>query len=145
MKAKISLVTLGVADLGRALRFYEALGWSRGNRDDAVVFFQLPGSILALWSRAALAEDAGVPDTGGGFAGIVLAYNTRSRAEVDAMLAEASAAGGTVTKQATEVFWGGYSGYFCDPDGHLWEVAWNPGWTVSADGTVSLAAPGSDA
>jgi catechol 2,3-dioxygenase-like lactoylglutathione lyase family enzyme len=139
MEQRLSLVTLGVADLGRAQRFYEALGWKRGNRDDGVVFFQLPGMVLALWSRASLAADARVAD-GGGFGGITLAYNTHSKADVDATLAEAKAAGARLLKPAEDTAWGGYSGYFADPDGHPWEVAWNPFWTLSADGAVSLSA-----
>ena len=139
MDQRLSLVTLGVADLARSLRFYETLGWKRGNRDDGVVFFQLPGMIFALWSRQSLAEDAHVKDNGG-FGGIALAYNARSKAEVDAVLAEAKAAGATILKPAQDVFWGGYSGYFADPDGHPWEVAWNPGWPIDAVGRVSLNA-----
>jgi uncharacterized protein len=136
---RVSLITLGVADLDRARRFYEALGWRRGNRDEGVVFFQIPGAVFALWSRAALAADARVTDTGASFGGIVLAYNARSKAEVDAVLAEAFAAGATILKPAEEVFWGGYSGYFADPDGHVWEVAWNPGWSLDEMGRVSLS------
>lgn len=141
MEQRLSLVTLGVADLGRSLRFYEALGWKRGNTEDSVAFFQTPGGILALWSRGQLAEDARVKDTGAAFGGITLAYNARSRAEVDSVLAEAKAVGATILKPAEEVFWGGYSGYFADPDGHPWEVAHNPGWSIAADGSVSLAPP----
>jgi catechol 2,3-dioxygenase-like lactoylglutathione lyase family enzyme len=139
MDQRISLVTLGVSDLQRSLRFYTALGWKRGNRDDGVAFFQCPGMIFALWTRAALAEDAKVKDGGATFSGMALAYNARSKAEVDAVMAEAKAAGARITKPAVEVFWGGYSGYFTDPDGHLWEVAWNPGWHIDAEGRVSLA------
>jgi catechol 2,3-dioxygenase-like lactoylglutathione lyase family enzyme len=139
MDQRVSLITLGVAGLGRALRFYAALGWRRGNEDASVVFFQLPGFVLALWSRDALAEDAGVPDAkGGGFGGIALAYNARSNAEVDAVLAEVVAAGGRLLKAAHDTFWGGYSGYFADPDGHVWEVAFNPGWSIDREGRVSL-------
>lgn len=139
MEQRLSLVTLGVADLDRARRFYETgLGWERNNKDEGVVFYQLPGMILGLWSREALAGDAGVMDDGAGFSGIVLAYNTRSREEVDAVLAEAQAAGGRILKSAEETFWGGYSGYFADVDGHPWEVAWNPVWTVDEQGRVSL-------
>jgi len=139
MDQRLSLVTLGVADLDRARRFYEGgLGWERNNKDDGVVFYQLPGMILALWSREALAGDAGVEDGGSSFSGIALAYNTRSREEVDAVLGEAEAAGGRILKPAEETFWGGYSGYFADVDGHPWEVAWNPFWTVDAEGHVSL-------
>ena len=139
MEQRVSLITLGVADLGRSLRFYEALGWKRGNRDDGVVFFQLPGAIFALWPRASLAEDAKVADTGAAFSGMTLAYNARSKADVDAVLAEAKAAGAKILKPAEDVFWGGYSGYFADPDGHVWEVAWNPGWSLDEAGRVSLS------
>jgi catechol 2,3-dioxygenase-like lactoylglutathione lyase family enzyme len=137
LEQRVSLITLGVADLDRSRRFYEALGWKRGNRDDGVVFFQIPGAVFALWSRAALAADAGVTDTGG-FGGVALAYNGRSRAEVDAVLAEAKAAGARILKAAEETFWGGYSAYFADPDGHVWEVAHNPGWSIAEDGSVRL-------
>jgi catechol 2,3-dioxygenase-like lactoylglutathione lyase family enzyme len=133
-------VTLGVADLARSIRFYEDLGWQRGNEDDNVAFFQMPGGIFALWSRSALAEDAGVPDSKAGFGGIALAYNGRTKGEVDDVIAEAARAGGRVVKPAHDTFWGGYSGYFADPDGHLWEVAWNPFWTVEADGRTRLGA-----
>ncbi len=139
MDQRVSLITLGVADLDRARRFYEALGWRRGNKDEGVVFFQIPGAVFALWSRAALAGDARVADTGAAFGGMTLAYNARSREEVDAVLAEAEVAGATILKPAEDVFWGGYSGYFADPDGHPWEVAWNPGWTLDAEGRVSLS------
>jgi catechol 2,3-dioxygenase-like lactoylglutathione lyase family enzyme len=140
MDQRLSLVTLGVADLDRSARFYEqGLGWRRGNRDEGVVFFQMPGMILALWSRASLAEDARVRDGGDGFGGMALAYNARSREEADAVLAEAEAAGARLLKPAEETAWGGYSGYFADPDGHLWEVAHNPFWRIGADGSVSLA------
>jgi catechol 2,3-dioxygenase-like lactoylglutathione lyase family enzyme len=138
MEQRLSLVTLGVADLERSLRFYESLGWRRGNQHAEVVFFQLGGAVLGLWSRESLAADAGMAPAGSGFAGITLAYNTRSREEVDAVLAEAKAAGATIPKPAKDAFWGGYTGYFADPDGHLWEVAWNPGWTIGEDGGVTL-------
>ena len=137
MEQRISVTTLGVADLGRAVAFYEALGWQRGNTDDSVAFFQVPGGVFALWSRAALAEEAGLPDAGG-FGGIALAYNTRSKDEVDAVLAEAEAAGARIVRPAGETFWGGYSGYFADPDGHPWEVAWNPAWPIAEDGSLKL-------
>jgi hypothetical protein len=140
MEQRLSLVTLGVDDLARARGFYEGgLGWKRGNDNPDVAFYQMPGMILALWSRASLAADAGVSDPGAAFAGLALAYNARSREEVDAVLAEAKAAGGTVVKPASDTFWGGYSGYFADPDGHLWEVAHNPFWTIAEDGSVRLA------
>jgi catechol 2,3-dioxygenase-like lactoylglutathione lyase family enzyme len=140
MDQRLSLVTLGVADLERSARFYEqGLGWKRGNKDEGVVFFQMPGMIFALWLRASLADDARVGDSGDGFGGMALAYNARSREEVDAVLAEAAAAGARILKPAEEVFWGGYSGYFADPDGHVWEVAHNPFWKIGADGSVSLS------
>jgi len=138
MEQRLSLVTLGVDDLGRARRFYEALGWERGNENPEVVFFQLNGLVLALWSRRSLAEDAKVSADGGGFRGVALAYNARSKADVDAVMAEAETAGARILKPAEDVFWGGYSGYFADPDGHLWEVAWNPQWEVTPEGNVRL-------
>jgi catechol 2,3-dioxygenase-like lactoylglutathione lyase family enzyme len=140
MDQRVSLITLGVADLARSLGFYQALGWRRGNRDESVVFFQLPGFILALWSRTSLAEDAQVKDSGG-FGGIALAYNARSKSEVDAVLDQAVRAGARLLKPAHDAFWGGYSGYFADPDGHVWEVAFNPGWSIDAAGRVTLAPP----
>ncbi len=140
MEQRLSLVTLGVADLARARRFYEeGLGWTRGNDGADVAFYQMPGAVFALWSRPSLAEDAGVADSGASFSGLALAYNARSREEVDAVLAEALAAGAEIVKRAHDTFWGGYSGYFADLDGHLWEVAHNPFWTVAADGSVRLA------
>jgi uncharacterized protein len=139
MEQRLSLVTLGVADLERARRFYEdGLGWRRGNTHDEVAFYQLGGMILALWGRDALAQDARLPGADSGFGGIALAYNTRTRDEVDTVLAEAAAAGARILKPAGDTFWGGYTGYFADPDGHLWEVAWNPDWTIAADGSVRL-------
>ena len=139
MDQRVSAITLGVKDLDRARRFYEALGWRRGNTDEGVVFFQIPGAVFALWLRASLAGDAHVADSGASFGGIALAYNARSKEEVDAVLAQAEAAGATLLKPAEDVFWGGYSGYFADPDGHPWEVAWNPGWAIDAEGRVSLS------
>ena len=139
MEQRVSLITLGVADLGRARAFYEALGWSTGAApDDDVVFFQAGGMIVALWGREQLAADTGVPD-GGGWGGMTLAHNVRSPAEVDEVLAEADAAGGTVLRSGAETFWGGYSGVFVDPDGHAWEIAHNPHWTLRDDGSISLA------
>jgi hypothetical protein len=135
---RISLVTLGVEDLARSRGFYEALGWRTGAQPaDDVVFFQAGGMILGLWSRKSLAEDSGISDPGG-FGGITLAYNTRSNEEVDRVVAEAQAAGATVSKAPAETFWGGYSGVFLDLDGHPWEVAHNPHWTLDADGDVHL-------
>lgn len=138
MDRRISLVTLGVADLARSRSFYEKLGWrASGPSDDSVAFFQAGGMILALWDRASLAADAGLDDKGG-FGGIALAQNVASPAEVDNVLAEAELAGGQIRKPGHEAFWGGYTGYFTDPDGHPWEIAWNPGFTILADGSVKL-------
>ena len=148
MEQRVSVVTLGVADLERSRRFYEdGLGWRRGNAHKDIIFFQLPGSVLALFSRAALAADAGLAaeaDSSSFFGGITLAYCARSRDEVDALLAQARAAGARILKPAHDAFWGGYSSYFADPDGHPWEVAWNPDWTLDAEGRVSLAQPRRD-
>ena len=135
----MSVITLGVGDLGRAREFYEALGWtSDSDADQGVVFFQAGGMILGLWSRAELAEDCAVED-GGGFGGIALAYNVRSPEDVDAVLAEAERAGAVVTRSGAPTFWGGYSGVFLDLDGHPWEVAHNPFWTLGDDGSVRLS------
>ncbi|HEY1331422.1 MAG TPA: VOC family protein [Actinomycetota bacterium] len=139
MEQRVSLVTLGVRDLARARAFYEALGWSTNAAPaDDVVFFQTGGSILALWGREQLAEDSGVPDAGG-WGGVTLAMNVRSAAEVDDVLAQAGRAGATIARWGAETFWGGYSGVFIDPEGHPWEVAHNPGWTLEEDGSVSLS------
>jgi predicted lactoylglutathione lyase len=136
---RLSLVTLGVSDLDRARNFYEALGWSTGAEEgDDVAFFQAGCMIVALWDRAKLAEDSAVTD-GGGWGGVTLAYNTRSTEEVDRVIEEARQAGGTIGREPGETFWGGYSGVFIDPDGHPWEVAHNPGWTIEEDGAVKLA------
>ena len=139
MEQRLSLVTLGVRDLARSRVFYEALGWTtNAAADDDIVFFQTGGMIVGLWDRADLAEDSGVED-GGGWGGITLAHNVRSPAEVDAVIAEAEAAGATIPRHGAETFWGGYSGVFLDPDGHPWEVAHNPGWAVGDDGSTLLA------
>jgi uncharacterized protein len=141
LEQRLSLITLGVRDLERARRFYEALGWKTGaEADDDVVFFQAGGMIIALWGRDKLAEDTVVSD-GGGWGGITLAHNVGSEAEVDTVLSEAEAAGATIGRPGAATFWGGYSGVFVDPDGHPWEVARNPHWTLHADGSVSLASP----
>lgn len=140
MEQRLSLVTLGVGDLAAARGFYEKLGWRPLAGPESVVFFQLPGMIFALWSREQLAKDAGLSVRGRGdresFGGIALAYNARSKADVDAVLKEAQKAGAEMLKAAADTFWGGYSGYFRDPDGHVWEVAWNPHWTIAEDGGV---------
>jgi uncharacterized protein len=140
MEQRLSLVTLGVSDLGRARAFYEALGWTtRAAPDDDVVFFQAGGMVVALWGRDQLAEDSAVEDPGG-WGGVTLAYNARSPAEVDAVIAEAEAAGARIGRPGGETFWGGYSGLFVDPDGHPWEVAHNPRWTIRDDGSIELPA-----
>ena len=140
MDQRLSLVTLGVRDLDRAHRFYAALGW-RGQEVQRTVFFQLGGMALVLWGRPELAADAGFPAADGdpgGFGGIALAQNVRSPAEVDDVLAAAETAGGTITRAAAETFYGGYAGYFLDPEGHGWEIAWNPGFPLNDDGSLTL-------
>jgi predicted lactoylglutathione lyase len=139
MKQRVSLITLGVRDLGLARRFYEALGWETGaGAEDDVVFFQTGEMIFALWDRAKLAEDSQVEDSGG-WGGVTLALNLGSPAEVDAVIEEARKAGATIGREPAETFWGGYSGIFLDPDGHPWEVAHNPHWTITEDGGVKLS------
>jgi uncharacterized glyoxalase superfamily protein PhnB len=138
MEARLSLVTLGVADLGRARAFYEQLGW-RGAEVEETVFFQAGSLAVVLWGRAKVAADAGVADEHpSGFGGIVLAHNVRSTAEVDAVVAAAEAAGATVTRPPAATFYGGYAGCFADPDGHVWEIAHNPGFTLTDDGSLVL-------
>jgi uncharacterized protein len=142
MEQRLSLVTLGVADLARSRRFYETLGWrSSCERDSDVVFFQSGGMVLALWGRKELEADSMVTDSGG-WGGVTLAHNVRSPDEVDRVLEEARAAGATIGRPGAETFWGGYSGVFLDPDGHPWEVAHNPGWSLAEDGSVNIT-PGS--
>lgn len=139
MRQRVSLITLGVSDLGRARRFYEALGWSSGaDPGDAVVFFQAGDMVLALWDRARLAEDSAVEDSPG-WGGMALALNLGSPAEVDAAIEEARAAGAQIGREPAETFWGGYSGLFLDPDGHPWEIAHNPHWRLTEDGGVRLS------
>ena len=138
MEQRVSLVTLGVRDLDRARAFYEALGW-RGREVERTVFFAAGGLVVVLWGRELLAADCGVPDVDGdGFGGIVLAHDVADRAQVDAVLAQAVAAGGELTRPAAETSYGGYAGCFRDPDGHVWEVAHNPGFALAADGSVVL-------
>ncbi|WP_420349020.1 VOC family protein [Pelagibius sp.] len=146
MEQRLSMVTLGVRDMARARAFYEeGLGWTLGDGvEGRVAFYQLGGMLLGLYGLEALAEDAELPlaglKPGANFGGTTLAYNVRDKAAVDATLQEAEAAGAKIVKPAQEVFWGGYSGYFADPDGHLWEVAFNPFWTLNDDGSVTLPA-----
>ena len=137
MEQRVSIVTLGVHDVRRARAFYEGLGWEVGLDVEETVFFQAGGSIVALWSREKLAEDGGVAD-GGGWGGITLAHNVRSRAEVDAIIGAARSAGARITREPADTFYGGYHGVFVDPDGHPWEVAWNPGFPLADDGSIGL-------
>jgi uncharacterized protein len=138
VEQRLSLVTLGVADLARSRAFYEALGWTTGAApEDDVVFFQAGCMIVALWSRDQLAEDSAVADPGG-WGGVTLAHNVRSPEEVDAVVEEARAAGAEIVREPAETFWGGYSAAFTDPEGHPWEIAHNPRWTIRDDGSVEL-------
>ncbi len=139
MEPRLTLVTLGVKDVARARRFYEAMGFvASGPSGESVAFYSAGGVVLALFGRADLAHDATVEDSPPGFSGIALAHNVRSEAEVEQVLAEAAAAGGRIVKPAKRAFWGGYSGYFADPDGHLWEVAHNPGFPLDAEGRLQV-------
>jgi predicted lactoylglutathione lyase len=139
VRQRVTLVTLGVRDLTRARRFYEALGWSSGaDPGDDVVFFQTGEMVLALWDRAKLAEDSCVEDSPG-WGGVTLALNLGSPSEVDAVIEQARAAGARIGREPAETFWGGYSSVFVDPDGHPWEIAHNPHWTLTPDGGVRLS------
>lgn len=139
MEQRVSIVTLGVADLKRSREFYERLGWRRSMAKAAgVVFFRAGGMALALFPRHELAKDANLAADGQGFKGISLAYSARNREEVDSVLAEAEAAGAKILKPAQEAFWGGYSGYFSDLDGFLWEIAWNPSFPMAEDGSIQI-------
>src|SRR5215468_2749189 len=138
MEQRISLITLGVADVSRARRFYEQLGW-RGQEVEETVFFQAGAVALILWARNKLADDAGIEDgSADGFGGVTLAHNVRSPAEVDGLLATAASAGAEITQSARQTFYGGYAGYFRDPDGHAWEIAYNPGFPLSPDGSITI-------
>ena len=139
MRQRVSVITLGVRDLAGARRFYEAVGWETGAApEDDVVFFQAGDMVLALWDRARLAEDSGVEDAPG-WGGVTLALNLSSPEEVDAATEQARAAGATIVREPADTFWGGYSSAFVDPEGHPWEIAHNPHWTLTADGGVRLA------
>ncbi|MBW3608886.1 MAG: VOC family protein [Actinobacteria bacterium] len=141
MEQRVSCITLGVRDLDRSAAFYRALGWSPREDDlDDIFFFAAGGLVVALWDRGSLAEDSCVTDSAG-WGGITLAHNVRSPHEVDAVLAQAEAAGATLGRSGAPTEWGGYSGVFLDPDGHPWEVAHNPHWTLHHDGSISLAPP----
>lgn len=140
MEPIVHLVTLGVSDLARARAFYvQGLGWTESAAgNDQVAFLRTRGVVLGLYGRAALAADAGVDEKGSGFRGVALAHNVPNRVDVDAVIAVAVAAGATLVKPAHDAFWGGRSGYVADPDGHLWEIAWNPGFPFAADGSLAL-------
>ena len=138
MEQRVSIVTLGVADIARARGFYEALGW-QGQEVEETVFFQAGGQAVVLWGRDKLAADSGVADDGRGtFDGVVLAHNVRSADEVDDVVRRASSAGATVTREPSETFYGGYAGCFRDPDGHVWEIAHNPGFPLDDDGNLTV-------
>ena len=138
MKQSVSLVTLGVADYERAKSFYEALGWSATLEIEETAFFQANGVVLVLWAREKLAADMGIPDDGANWSGIALAHNVASREEVDQIVERAGANGGTITREPSETFYGGYAGAFRDLDGHVWEIAHNPGFGLAPDGSVVL-------
>ena len=141
MEQRISIVTLGVANLERSRRFYERLGWKRSvASNESIIFFQTGGMALALYSRDELAKDANVAVEGQGFCGVTIAYNARTRDEVDSLMTEALTAGAKILKSAEEASWGGYSGYFSDPDNFPWEVAWNPFFEIANDGSLRLSA-----
>jgi uncharacterized protein len=138
VEQRLSLITLGVRDLARAREFYEGLGWKSGAAPaDDVVFFQTGCMIVALWGRDQLEEDTAIEDAGG-WGGVTLAYNARSPKEVDEVIAQAERAGAHIARYGAETFWGGYSGVFVDPEGHPWEVAHNPNWTINHDGSIHL-------
>jgi catechol 2,3-dioxygenase-like lactoylglutathione lyase family enzyme len=139
VEQRVSIITLGVANLKRSREFYERLGWRRSMAQaEGIVFFQAGGMALALFPRDELAKDANLAPDGSGFKGISLAYNTPNRAEVDSVLEDAQAAGAKLLKPAQEAVWGGYSRYFSDPDGFLWEVAWNPSFRMAEDGSIQI-------
>lgn len=135
---RVTLITLGAEDLARSRRFYEALGWQPASVQDGVVFFQMLGAVLGLFGRADLAADQNRPGANLGTGAMTLAQNFASEAEVDAAFDLALRAGATMLKRPQKVFWGGYSGYFADPDGHVWELAMNPFWPLGGDGSLTL-------
>jgi len=135
---RVTLITLGVANLDRAKAFYAALGWIAAEETDSIAFYQLQGQVLGLFGRAALAADQGRPESPLGTGAMTLAQNFATEAEVDSAFAKALAAGATKLKAPEKVFWGGYSGYYADPDGHVWELAMNPFWPLNEDGSLTL-------
>jgi uncharacterized protein len=139
MEPRITLITLGVEDLARATAFYrDVVGWTPASNGDGVTFFDLDGFILALWPFTDLAADIGVDDRRGPSDGVALAHNARSREDVDAIFGRLAERGASIVKPPVETDWGGYSGYFVDPDGHHWEVAWNPFWPIREDGRIAF-------
>lgn len=138
VEQRISIVTLGVRDLARSLRFYEDLGWG-GQEVEETVFFQAGGMAVVLWSRDKLAADSGIGnDDGSSFGGVALAHNVRSREEVNEVVHRAASAGANVTREPSDTFYGGYAGCFRDPDGHVWEVAFNPGFPLDEHGNLTV-------
>jgi uncharacterized protein len=140
VEQRITLVTLGVSDYGRAKAFYAALGWSPALEVEETAFFQGNGIILALWAREKLGPDLGIPDDGARWSGIALAHNVRSKAEVDEVIERARKNGAEVTREPAVTFYGGYAGAFRDLDGHAWEIAYNPGFGLDVDGNIVLPA-----
>ena len=140
MDPRVNIVTLGVVSLERAVAFYrDGLGWPlSGASSENIAFFETGGTVLALYPREKLAADANTAPQGGGFSGFTLAHNVAEKQQVSRALREAEAAGATIIKEAQDVFWGGHSGYFADPDGHLWEIAWNPYAPLAEDGSLIL-------
>jgi predicted lactoylglutathione lyase len=137
MEQRVSIVTLGVKDIGRSRRFYQQLGW-RGQELEETVFFQAGGQAVVLWGREKLAADSGVIDDGSTFGGVALAHNVRSRGEVDEVVDRAASAGATITRRPSDTFYGGYAGCFRDPDGHVWEIAFNPGFPLDEHGNLAV-------
>ena len=139
MEQRLSIITLGVADVAAARRFYERLGWNASSvGDDQIAFFQAGSIVFSLYSMEEMARDLGLDSDGNGCASIALAYNVRHKEDVDIVLSEAEQAGARLLKPAEEKFWGGYAGYFADPEGYAWEVAWNPGFELGEDGSLRL-------
>lgn len=136
MEQRMSLLTLGVADLERSVKFYEALGWTRSGPGEGVAFFQLNGIVLSLYPREHLARDLGIAPFGEGFSGFTPGYNTRTKEDVDLTVAAFAAAGGHIVRKPGEAFWGGYFAFAADPDGHIWEIAWNPGFPMDEKGNI---------
>jgi predicted lactoylglutathione lyase len=138
MKQSVSLITLGVSDYEKGNAFYAALGWQPVLEIDETAFVQANGVVLVLWAREKLAADSGIADDGARWGGITLAHNVASAEEVDGVIEQARGAGGTITREPSKTFYGGYAGVFCDVDGHAWEIAHNPGFGLAPDGSVII-------